>query len=148
MSTVGERKCALMLMSLHPSDRRRLLGRLPHSSARSIRTLIRQLRSHSGWGPNVAEELLADEVIGLSPAKSLNQDQLLSLSKQLPASWFARLISVWPGVDKSFLLSLLDKPRQMEVRTELAHLDPIPAKLKEALRGEAMRLVSASVEAG
>lgn len=144
MSTVGERKCALMLISLHPADRRKLLGRLPRDSARSIHQLVRKLGSKSGSVAHVAEELLADEVIGLSPARSLNLDQLLSLSRQLPSSWFARLISVWPGIDKSFLVGLLDKPRQAEVRSELAQLNVIPAKLREALQGEAMKLAVAS----
>ena len=147
MSTLGERKCALLLLSMRGRDRRQLLARLPESSARSIRQLIKELESLPYAVGDLGEQLLVDEVRGLTASTSLDLDQLVSLSEQLPTVWFAKVMSVWTGVDRNFCLSLLDSAVSVEVKQELARMRPLPAKLAEALRAETAILASRQKEA-
>lgn len=142
MSTAGERKCALLLLTLRTSDRQRLLAALPSGSARTIRRLIAELENLPWPVAELAETLLSDEMRGLTARTSLDLDQLVALSKALPPAWFARVLSVWAGVDRAFCLALLDDAASTEVRGELERMAPLPPKLIEALKAEAMVLAS------
>jgi hypothetical protein len=141
MSTLGERKCALLLVSLDRRERRRLLARLPTASARTIQTLIAELEALSLPIAELAEELLVDEVRGLTARTSLDLDQLIGLSQRLPPIWFARVLSVWTGVDREFCLAILDRSVAIEVRRELERVGRLPPKLVDALRAETAALV-------
>lgn len=147
MSTPGERKSALLLMSLHPRDRRHLLGRLPRTSARTLSALISELERTRLPIAELAEAVLAEEVRGLTASTSLKVEQLVKLSEQLSPAWFARVLSAWTGVDRSFCLALLDDRRATAVRDELRHFDRLPPKLVEALREESVRLAERRDEA-
>ncbi len=136
MSTVGERKCALLLISLRQRDRRRLLARLPKKSASTIRSLVAELEAMPLPIADLGKALLADEVRGLTTQTSLDLDQLLQLAESLSAAWFARVLCVWTGVDREFCLAMLDSAAAAEVRRELHHLVPLPSKLADALRAE------------
>jgi len=142
MSTMGERKCALLLVTLRPSDRRRLLASLPAGSARAIRLLIEELERLPWPVAELAETLLSDEMRGLTARTSLDLDQLVALSRTLPPAWFARVLSVWAGVDRAFCLALLDDVVSTDVRGELERMPSLPPKLVEALKAEAMVLSS------
>ncbi|MBN7138314.1 hypothetical protein A7A76_04320 [Lysobacter enzymogenes] len=147
MSTLGERKSALLLMSLHPADRRQLLARLPRASARTLRALIAELERSPLPVAQLAEAVLADEVRGLTASTSLRIEQLVALSERLSPAWFARVLLAWTGVDRSFCLSLLDERRAAAVREELRRLDRLPPKLVEALREESLRMAEPEREA-
>jgi len=142
MSTMGERKCALLLVTLRSSDRRRLLAALPAGPARTIRHLVDELERLPWPVAELAETLLSDEMRGLTARTSLDLDQLVALSKTLPSAWFARVLSVWAGVDRAFCLALLNDAASTEVRGELERMAPLPPKLIDALKAEAMVLVS------
>lgn len=142
MSTMGERKCALLLVTLRSSDRRRLLAALPVGSARTIRRLVDELERLPWPVAELAETLLFDEMRGLTARTSLDLDQLVALSKTLPPAWFARVLSVWAGVDRAFCLALLNDAASTEVRGELERMAPLPPKLIDALKAEAMVLAS------
>lgn len=147
MSTLGERKCALLLMSMRRSDQRQLLARLPVSSAKAIRGLMKELERLPFPVGDLGEQLLADEVRGLTASTSLELDALVALSGQLPSVWFARVLSSWTGVDRNFCLSLLESAASVEVRQELARVESLPAKLVEAIRAETTILASRRKEA-
>lgn len=140
MSTLGERKCALLLVSLRTRDRHRLLASLPAASARTISGLVAELERLPLPMGELAEELLADELRGLTAQTSLDLDELVHLSKRLPPAWFARVLSVWAGVDRTFCLALLEDAASVEVRGELDRMAPLPPKLIEALKAEAVVL--------
>lgn len=140
MSTLGERKCALLLASLGRGERRRLLERLPTSSAKTLRSLIDELQALKLPLAALADELLADEVRGLTERTSMGLEQLVGLSQHLPAPWFVRVLSVWAGVDHNFCLAMLERDTANQVKMELEKLDPLPAKLVHALRAEAASL--------
>lgn len=147
MSTLGERKCALLLLSLRKGDRRRLLARLPAQSAKTVRGLIAELEALPFHAAELAETLLADEVLGLTARTSLDLEQLVDLSKRLPPAWFARVLSVWAGVDRNFCLALLDDSVAVEVKRELARMGALSPKLVDALKAEAMAMASPAKEA-
>lgn len=147
MSTLGERKSTLLLLSLRKVDRRRLLAQLPGTSAMRIRTLLTQLERLPYAAGELAETLLADEVRGLTESTSLGVEELVALSRQLPAPWFARVLSVWTGVDRGFCVALLDHSVAVDVRRELEHLPVLPKKLVDALQAEAAALATAQREA-
>ncbi|HEY2344243.1 MAG TPA: hypothetical protein VGH80_00020 [Xanthomonadaceae bacterium] len=147
MNTLGERKCALLLASLPRRERRRLLDRLPGASGAAIRKLIRELEAMRLPLTELAPALLADEVLGLTANTSLDLDQLLDLSERLPPPWFARVLSVWVGVDRDFCLATLDRKRATDVRRELDRLQTLPPSLVEALRAQALVMATAKKEA-
>lgn len=140
MSSVGERKCALLLTTLHASDRRRLLARLPESSARVIRALVAELERQPMPVAEAAQEVLAQELQGLTATTSLDLDQLIGLSRRLPAPWFAHVLSVWTGVDREFCLATLDRENGEAVRSQMSQMPPMPPQLVAAIRAEAARL--------
>lgn len=147
MSTLGERKSALLLLSLRKGDRRRLLAQLPALSAGRIRALLHELEQLPFAAGELAETLLADEVRGLTESTSLGVDELVALSRQLPAAWFARVLSVWTGVDRGFCVALLDDAIAVDVRSELERLSALPPKLVDALQAEATALAHSKREA-
>lgn len=147
MSTQGERKCALLLMSLRDSDRRYLLARLPADSARRVRLLMKELERMPVPVGELAEEVLADEVRGLTARTSPDLEQLLSLCEQLPPVWFARVLAVWTGVDRNFLLAMLDDTQRVAVKEELDRLSSMPPRLVDALKAEAVVLMARQAEA-
>lgn len=144
MSTPGERKCALLLASLGRSERRRLLEKLPAPSARTIRGLIAELQALKLPLATLADELLADEVRGLTERTSIGLEQLVELSRRLPSPWFSRVLSVWTGIDRGFCVAMLDRDTAARVTDELEKLGPLPAKLVHALRAEAASLAPAA----
>lgn len=147
MSTLGERKSALLLLSLGASDQRRLLARLPAGSARTIRALMHDLRQSRLPVAELADALLGDEMRGLTARTSLDVDQLVALSTTLSPAWFARVLAVWTGVDRTFCLALLDHRVAAPVREELDRLGKLPPKLLDALRAESLQLVSEAMAA-
>jgi hypothetical protein len=136
VNAMAERKCALFLTTVGRTERRRLLARLPGEAADRIRALVAELDRMPFPVGEVAAEVLADEVRGLTATTSLDLDQLLALSGRLSPIWFARVLAVWPNVDRAFCLSLLDAPTAAAVKRELATLPVLPARLTEALRAE------------
>lgn len=147
MSSLGERKSALLLLTLHPGDRRRLMAELPRESAGRIRLLLAELERLPFAMVDLAEALLADEVRGLTESTSPGIDELVALSQQLPPLWFARVLSVWTGIDREFCLALLDDGVAPEVRGELERTPALPARLVEALQAEAAALALGQREA-
>jgi hypothetical protein len=142
ISTAGERKCALLLTSLGKRDQRSLLARLPKSSSATIRALMLELDAMQLPLAELANELLATEVRGLTASTSLELDQLISLSERLPPVWFAHVLAAWPNVDRNFCLATLDRSIAVSVRQELERIAMLPANLADALRAQAIRMVS------
>ena len=140
MSTPGERKCALLLVTLRRPDRRRLLRRLPAGSARAIRALVAELEQLPFPIAELAEHLLADEVMGLTGQTSPGLEELVALSRRLSPAWFARVLAVWGGADHAFCLAMLDERTAADVRREGNAVSALPPKLADAVRSEAMRL--------
>jgi hypothetical protein len=140
--TVAERKCALFLTTLRRRDRRRVLAALPRESAACVRALVRQLEALALPIAELAADVLADDVRGLTATTSLQLDDLLRLSDRLDPVWFARVLAVWPNVNRTFCLSMLPTPTATIVRRELALLPELPAKLADAVQAEALAMCS------
>lgn len=140
MSTLGERKCALILASVDKRDRQILLGQLPADSARRIRLVLAELDAMAIPLQSLAAELLGDEMLGLTAHTSLDLEQLVDLSQRLPAPWFARVLSVWTGVDRNFCLEMLESQLAGQVRHQLKLMPVMPSKLVEAIKAEALAM--------
>lgn len=138
--SMGERKAALFLASLPIREQRRFFALLPQAASRRLHALIDELLAMNVCLDGVAQELLAEEVCGLTEATSLGIDEILTLSKRLPRAWFARMLTVWGGLDRNFVLALLEDAVAAEVRAELERIGKLPAKMADALRSEAMVL--------
>ena len=141
MSTLGERKCALLLATLHRRDRRRLLRQLPPLAAKAIRTLVAELEALPIQVADLAENVLADEVTGLTLQTTPSLEQLVALSRRLSPAWFARVLSVWGGVDRAFCLAMLDDRFARAVCAEGSNAVVLPPKLADAMRAEILVLV-------
>ncbi len=137
---MGERKAALFLASLPAREQKRMLSQLPKEPARRLRLLIAELRAFNVPLDDLAQELLAAEVSGLTEETSPAIDQIMALAKALPRPWFARALVAWGGVNRTFILELLDAPVAAEVRREIDRIGKLPPKLAEAVRSEAMAL--------
>lgn len=134
MSSVAERKCALLLSTLHSRDQRVLLAGLPASTAASINGLLRDLRRSRLPIGELAIDLLGSELHGLTESTSPGLDELVQLSRQLSPEWYARVLQAWTGVDRKFCLALLDADVAAATRKELARLPVMPPKLLEAIQ--------------
>lgn len=109
-----------------------------------VRALVSELESMPFPVEALADELLADEVRGLTARTSLELEQLVELSRQLPSAWFARVLSVWTGMDRNFCLAVLDVDVGAKVRHELELMPGLPTKLVEAIKAEAAAMATAS----
>lgn len=138
ISTRGERKCALMLATLAAADQRQLLSALPAASAVRIRTLLKELTALRVPVAELAPALLADEVAGLTAQTSLDVEQLMELATTLPDVWFARVLTAWGEVDRSFCVSLLERGRSQAVGRALTDVPRLPPRLTQALKAEAV----------
>lgn len=135
-ATRGQRKAALYLASLSAPDRRQLLAALPTSAARPVEGLVDQLLAR-GWNDGgLVSQALAEEIRGLTSDTALTVDELLSMARVLPADWTARLFAANSAVDRRFMLALLDAPQAKRVQAELAHVDVLPERLRDALLAE------------
>lgn len=141
-STPGQRKAALLLSTMRGEDRRRLLSRLPRAAAAPLRGLLAELEAMPWPVAELADELLAEEVLGLTVRNSPDLERLVALSQRLPAAWFARTLAAWPGLDRNFCLALLEPSSAVGVRHELAALPALPPRLADALKAEALALIA------
>jgi len=141
-TTPGERKCALLLTTLAPSDRRALLDALPPASAVRIRAALTQLLAMPAPIADIAQALLADELTGLTSNTSLDLDQLIELSDDLSVAWFARVLAACTGVNRSFCISLLERTHADAVSRELDAMPALPPRLELALKAESLALAS------
>lgn len=140
MSTPGQRKAALYLAALSPTERRALLMRLPVATGRQLRLLIDELVKR-GWNARSAvESVLAEELRGLTADTTLCIEALLDLSRRLPPGWYARVVAAAGPVDHEFLLALLDSAYAHRVREELRAQPTLPPALASAVLAEAMSL--------
>ena len=141
-TTPGQRKTALMMMTLSSQDRRAMLARLPRDAAATIRGLIDELEAMPWPVAELADELLAEEVRGLTARTSLELEQIVALSKRLPPAWFARVLAAWPGLDRNFCISLLDAGVGAEVKRELVRMGALPPKVADAIKAEVVELLA------
>ena len=142
MSQLGERRSALLLASLSSADRRQLLAALPKARASRIKALIHDLGHMPPEARRIAQEFLQHEVPGMNPGRSLDIEQLKSLSEQLSLEWLARVLLAWPGIDQSFVVELLPVHLQAELKREMNARPALPVKLAEALRLAALDLTT------
>lgn len=143
-TTQGQRKAALYLASLPMDEQHKLLVALPSDVARSIKPLITQIVAN-GWNDDeVIGKVLADEIRGLTAHSSLSVEVIIALASALPDDWTARLFVANSAVDPKFLLALLDNPHAKRVQLEVAKVQRLPEKLKEALLSEAADSVAAA----
>ena len=142
----GERRCALLLAALDRRDRRRLLARLPRESARRIRALVVELERMRLPLGDLVHEVLEEDPIQQEGLTLPDTDRLLELSRQLPPTWFARVLCAWPGIDRSFFIALLEAPLAGDVERHIAASGRLPPKLAEAVKGEARALMAAPAE--
>lgn len=141
-SSRGERKCALMLATLAPTDRRHLLAALPPAVAARVKRLVSALQALRLPIAELGRELLADDVVGLTSETSLDVDQLMALAAQLPDAWYARVMAAWGELDRSFCVSLLERSRSTAVARELGMVSSLPPRLAQALKAEAMQMAA------
>lgn len=140
--TPGQRKAALYLASVSGPDRRILMARLPGTTRRLLMPAINDLRQR-GWDDRAAvEQVLSEDLRGLTSTTTLDIESLLGLSRRLPATWYARVMAASGPVDRQFLLALLDDHYAAAVRQELLEMPPLPPALASALLEEAMALVA------
>jgi hypothetical protein len=140
MSTPGLRKAALFLSVLSPADRRAMLARLPAATGRSLRPLIDEL-VRRGWNARAAvEQVLAEELRGLTADTTLGIEALLELSRRLPPGWYARVVAAAGPIDHEFLLALLEADYARRVREALRAQPALPPALAGAVLAEAMAL--------
>lgn len=147
MSQSGERRSALLLASLSSADRRQLLAALPKARAARIKALIHDLGQMPPEAQRLAQDLLQQTASGMHPARSLDIEQLKSLSEQLPVEWLARVLQAWPGIDQSFVIELLPAHLQTELKREMNIRPALPAKLAEALRLAALDVATQGASA-
>ncbi len=144
MTTLGQRKVAMYLISLAPREQNLLLAQLPAESARALRKIIRELQ-RMGWAvPDLAETVLSEDIRGLTARTSLGVEQLLALSKNLSPAWFTRVLMASGPIDREFMLALLDESYADSVRVQMRSVPALPARVQEALLSQSLALTTAN----
>lgn len=147
IGTPAERKATLLLLSLHPRDRRYLLARLPKATADTIRGLDGRLR-RLGWPARaLAEELLGDDLRAVTAPSAPTVERIVALSDALSPVWFARVLCAWPNLDRKFCIALLDPALADAVRRELARIGTLPDRIAQAIAAEVVAAKPACGEA-
>ncbi|MFC0677985.1 hypothetical protein ACFFGH_09040 [Lysobacter korlensis] len=144
MSAMAERRCALLLTTLHRRDRRRVLAELPRPAAARIRVLVRELESLPFDVADLAGEVLAAVPASTAvsaPVLTPDLDALLRASQQLAPVWFARVLGSTKSVDPRFVVAALDPAIASTVERELARMPALPPALADAVQAEARVLI-------
>ena len=138
MNTPGQRKAALYLASLPQDDQMQLLTVLPSDVASGLRALIAQIVTN-GWNDaEIVNQILADEIRGLTVHSSISVENVMALASALPDDWTARLFVANSAVDPKFLLALLETQHAKRVQAEILNVQRLPEQLKAALLVEAL----------
>lgn len=137
MSTLAERKAALLLITMPVGVRRRLLSDLPRTSARTIRGLLREMTAMPWPVAELASDVLSECDQGAAQAQTSILESFIELSSKMPPAWFARLLDASPDIDRTSCFARLESVASSEVQREHARIGVMPAKLAAAIAAEA-----------
>lgn len=144
MTALAERRCALLLTTLHRRDRRRVLAELPAPAASRIRLLVRELESLPFDVADLAADVLATVPATTSmpvTAHTPDLDALLRASQRLAPAWFARVLGTASDIDPRFVVAALEPATAPAVERELARMPALPPALAAAVQAEARDLI-------
>ena len=138
MNTSGMRKAALALASMHPADRRWVLGRMPDGWRSLLMPLINEAQRYTTLDPELLKAVLADEPTYIA-REVPPPDVLIVVLDRLSPAWAARiLVAVAPDHAEIYLASCA-KAREDALRQELTRL---PSTIPRALADELARYLS------
>jgi hypothetical protein len=133
MNAAGARKAALALATMHPSDRRWILARLPEAWRGALQPLIQDAQSYTNLDAELLQAVLADEPTYLA-REVPPPDVLIVMLDRLSAAWAARVLAAAAPDHADIYLAACDKSRAESVRHELHRLPkPFPSALADSL---------------
>ena len=133
MNTAGMRKAALALASMHPSDRRWMLARLPAGARTLLQPLLPQARHYMALDQDILQAVLSDEATRLAPELP-TPDILIVVLDRLCVSWVARILHSVAQDHAEIYLAACMRSRADAIRAEIARLPArFPSGLSDAL---------------
>lgn len=133
MNAAPLRKVALALSSMHPSDRRWLLGRLPRRWRGQLRSMMTEARAIGATAPDLIAAALDDDLCPASadmPVPTL----LIAALDGLSDAWATRMLSSLDTTSAELYLANCHPDRAQVVRAGIAALPgPCPPALADAL---------------
>jgi hypothetical protein len=133
VSTLGIRKAALALATMHSSDRRWILARLPGAWRTRLNPLIGEARRYASLDVELLQAVLADEP-GHLTRDVPPPDVLIVVLDRLSPAWAARVLAAAAPDHAEIYLAACDKTREASIRHELSRMpQPFPASLADAL---------------
>jgi hypothetical protein len=143
VNTSGMRKAALALASMHPADRRWVLGRMPDSWRSLLMPLINEAQRYMTLDAELLKAVLADEPTYVA-REVPPPDVLIVVLDRLSPAWAARiLVAVAPDHAEIYLAACV-KARGDSVRHELTRL---PSTFPRSLADELARYLSDAAQA-
>ncbi|RUL72725.1 hypothetical protein [Dyella choica] len=133
MNPTGARKAALALATMHPADRRWILGRLPEAWRSALHPLISEAQRYTALDAELLQAVLADEPTYLA-REVPPPDVLIVLLDRLSPAWAARVLTAAAPDHADIYLAACEKSRAESVRHELNRMpDRFPPSLADAL---------------
>ncbi|GLQ86482.1 hypothetical protein [Dyella flagellata] len=133
MNPAGARKAALALATMHPADRRWILGRLPEDWRSVLNPLINEAQLYTALDAELLQAVLADEPSYVA-REVPPPDVLIVLLDRLSPAWAARVLAAAAPDHAEIYLAACEKSRAASVRHELDRLpSPFPPALADAV---------------
>lgn len=132
-SSANERKAALALCALPHRQRDRVLNTLPSPIKARVSVLIDHIRSQ-GWTKSPALRHVLEEMklVNTSDA-DMTVEQWVALSRLVAPVVFARILVSCSSVDRTFLVSLLERDYGAAVMGAVEVAPQLPQKLAETV---------------
>lgn len=142
MSTVAERKTALLLLTIPQSERHALLSELPEASAQAVATLLKALTAMPWAVAELAREVLAERPVETYRMPAITPRRIETLSAELSAGWLARALSANAQCGRDGGLAELQPILTDELRREIDRVGTLPAKFAEAIAAETAAILA------
>ncbi|MEO7065599.1 MAG: hypothetical protein ABI114_01710 [Rhodanobacter sp.] len=133
MNTVGARKAALAMATMHPTDRRWMLRRMPESWRAMLEPLIRDARRFT----TIDADILQEALDGSSTSTRVDvprPDVLIAVLNGLSGQWAARVLAAAAADHAEIYLAACNRFRADEIRRSMSQLPhPFPPSLASAM---------------
>ncbi|MFC5743555.1 hypothetical protein [Dyella tabacisoli] len=133
MNSIGVRKAALAMASMHPADRRWMLARMPPAWRAALNPLLKEAQRFATMDISLLKSALSSEETS-SPVEVPTPDVLIAVLDGLGSTWVARLLMAAAADHAEIYLATCAKQRAESIRREMAGLPAtFPAALADAM---------------
>lgn len=142
MSTLAERKTALLLLTIPQSERHALLSELPQASAEAVAALLETLTAMPWAVAELAREVLVERPVETYRMPAITPRRIETLSAELSTGWLATALSASAQCGRGGDPAELQPTLTDELRREIDRIGRLPAKFAEAIVAETAAILT------